>query len=80
MAGGLFNPGLVVAALGAVLVIFCVAQLFNPILVRVEDKAWLDNMAASRAGMPVPAPAQVEEDVIREAQMITRTGEAAGTE
>ena len=66
--------------LGGVLVIFCVVQLFNPNLLRVEDKAWLDNMAASRAGTPVPTPAQVEEDVIREARVITRTGEAAGTE
>jgi MFS family permease len=80
VAGGLFNPGLVMAVLGGVLVLFCIAQLFNPILLRVEDKAWLDDMAASRAGTPVPSPAQVEEDVIREARIVTRTGEAAGTE
>jgi hypothetical protein len=80
VAGGLFNPGLVMAVLGGVLVLFCIAQLFNPTLLRVEDKAWLDDMAASRAGTPVPSPTQVEEDVIREARVITRTGEAAGTE
>ncbi len=44
--GGRFNPGLVVAVLGAVLVVFCVGQLFNPYLLRVEDKAWLDERAA----------------------------------
>ncbi|HLF28398.1 MAG TPA: MFS transporter [Anaerolineae bacterium] len=47
-AGGLFNPGAVIAVLGGVLVLFCVAQLFNPYLLRVEDKAWLDELAARR--------------------------------
>jgi MFS family permease len=44
---GLFDPGHVLAALGAVLVLFCTAQLWNPYLLRVEDKAWLDRLAAS---------------------------------
>ncbi len=44
--GGLFNPGYVVAALGAILLVFCVAQLFNPYLLRVEDKRYLDALAA----------------------------------
>ncbi len=47
-AGGVFNPGTVVAFLGAILTVFCVGQLFNPYLMRVEDKAWLDEMAARR--------------------------------
>lgn len=58
VAGGLFNPGTVISVLGGILVIFCVAQLFNPYLLRVEDKAYLDELAASR-GMPntaAPAP------------------------
>ena len=45
---GLFDPGLVLAALGALLVLFCTAQLFNPYLMRVEDKEWLDRMAAGQ--------------------------------
>jgi MFS family permease len=45
---GLFDPGLVLAVLGALLVLFCAAQLFNPFLLRVEDKAWLDRLAESR--------------------------------
>jgi MFS transporter, DHA3 family, macrolide efflux protein len=45
---GLFDPGHVLAALGALLVLFCAAQLWNPYLVRVEDKEWLDRLAASR--------------------------------
>ena len=45
---GLFDPGHVLAALGALLVLFCTAQLFNPYLRRVEDKAWLDRLAAGR--------------------------------
>jgi DHA3 family macrolide efflux protein-like MFS transporter len=47
--GGRFNPGTVIAVLGGLLIIFCVAQLFNPVLLRVEDKAYLDGMAAKAA-------------------------------
>jgi MFS family permease len=45
-AGGVFNPGAVLAVLGVVLTVFCVGQLFNPYLLRVEDKEMLDRMAA----------------------------------
>lgn len=44
-AGGVFNPGVVLAVLGAFQALFCVGQLFNPSLLRVEDKVWLDRMA-----------------------------------
>jgi MFS transporter, DHA3 family, macrolide efflux protein len=44
-AGGLFDPGKVVAVLGLILTVFCIAQLFNPYLLRVEDKAFLDELA-----------------------------------
>ena len=47
-AGGLFDPGMVVAVLGAILAVFCIAQLFNPYLLRVDDKAWLDKMAEAK--------------------------------
>ena len=49
-AGGRFDPGAVVAVLGAVLVIFCTAQLFNPYLLNVENKDMLDAMAARATG------------------------------
>jgi MFS family permease len=48
LVGGRLNPGVVIAALGAMLVLFCIAQFFNPSLLRVEDKAWLDEMANRR--------------------------------
>jgi hypothetical protein len=48
-AGGRFNPGTVIAVLGIVLTVFCIAQLFNPYLLQVENKAWLDEMAEARA-------------------------------
>jgi len=38
------------AVLGALLVLFCVGQLFNPYLLRVEDKEFLDQMALRAAG------------------------------
>ena len=50
--GGRFDPGLVIAVLGAVLVVFCIGQLFNPYLLRVEDKAMLDEMAARAEAEP----------------------------
>ena len=43
--GGLFNPGWVMAGMGALLAVFCLAQMFNPYLLRVEDKAYLDGLA-----------------------------------
>ena len=51
IVGGTFDPGIVMAILGFGLVIFCIFQLFNPVLLRVENKAYLDEMAA-RAGEP----------------------------
>jgi hypothetical protein len=49
IVGGMFNPGAVVAVLGGILVLFCVGQMFNPYLLRVEDKDYLDQLAASAA-------------------------------
>lgn len=43
---GFVNVGTLLAVLGSILVLFCVAQLFNPSLLRVEDKAYLDQRAA----------------------------------
>jgi hypothetical protein len=40
---------MVMSVLGILLAVFCVAQFFNPTLLRVEDKAWLDQLANSRA-------------------------------
>lgn len=50
LASGLFNPGAVIAVLGGILTVFCVAQLFNPYLRRVEDKEWIEQVAATSAG------------------------------
>jgi DHA3 family macrolide efflux protein-like MFS transporter len=49
LAAGAFNPGMVMAVLAAILVLFCVGQMFNPYLLRVEDKAYLDEMAIRAA-------------------------------
>jgi MFS family permease len=46
---GPFDPRYVLAALGSLFAVFCVAQLFNPYLLRVEDKAWLDELAGEKA-------------------------------
>jgi hypothetical protein len=45
LTGALFNPGWVLAALGLGVVVFGIFQLFNPYLLRVEDKAFLDGLA-----------------------------------
>ena len=50
LAGGLLNAGTLLAVLGALLVVFCVAQLFNRALLAVDDKALLDQMAAQGVG------------------------------
>ena len=45
--GGLFNPGYVIAVLGVILTVFCIAQLFNPYLMQVEDKEYLERLATA---------------------------------
>jgi DHA3 family macrolide efflux protein-like MFS transporter len=47
-----FNPGIIMAVLGTIVVVFATAQLFNPYLLRVEDKKFLDEVAVRR-GEPV---------------------------
>jgi len=44
---GRFDAGLVLAAMGGLAVLFMVAQMLNPQLLKVEDKAYLDEMAAA---------------------------------
>lgn len=56
VVGGLFDPGVVIAVLGAVMLVFCVGQFFNRSLLRVEDKEWLDNMAAAKLGAAQEQP------------------------
>lgn len=55
-AAGIFSPGSVVTVTGVLLVIFCVIQFFNPRLVRVEDKAYLDELAERAHRVPVAEP------------------------
>ena len=53
--GGAVDPGVAIAVLGGALTLFALAQLFNPVLRRVEDKAWLDAMAERARGPRVAA-------------------------
>ena len=48
LLGGYFNPGLIFVALGGILVLFGLGQFGNPYLLRVEDKTWIENLAAKR--------------------------------
>ena len=59
VVGGLFNPGAVVTVLGGILALFCFAQIFNPHLRRVDDKTWLDAMAAGPV-IPIKQPSPSE--------------------
>lgn len=75
LVGGQFDPGLIIAICGTLLLVFTIAQLFNPSLLRVEDKEWLDQMAAEheakRAGaatgdLALPVSDAGPEDILRE--------------
>ena len=44
--GGLFDPGYVLFVLGAFLTLFCLAQLFNPYMLKIEDKEYLEELAS----------------------------------
>lgn len=48
LIGGQFDPGLVIGVSGGIMLVFSVVQLFNKELLRVEDKVWLDEMAAEK--------------------------------
>lgn len=58
--GGVMNPGIAVAVLGGILTLFGIAQLMNPILLRVEDKEYLDALAARYEATPATAVAAGE--------------------
>ncbi len=66
--GGVFDPGAVIATLGIILLVFSILQLFNPYMIRVEDKAWLDAMAAEHEAKRAPAtdPSPVVKDALSE--------------
>jgi DHA3 family macrolide efflux protein-like MFS transporter len=42
---GVLDPGYVFASLGLTWAVFCAAQLFNPYLLRVDDKGWHDGVS-----------------------------------
>ena len=48
-AAGVFDPGWITAVLAIFMMFFCFAQLFNPYLMRVEDRAWLEDLARASA-------------------------------
>ena len=47
--GGIFDVGVFIALSGAMMLVFTLAQFFNPVLLLVEDKEWLDGLAARTA-------------------------------
>lgn len=63
-AAGLFSVAAVFLVAGLLAAVFCLAQLFNPVLMRVEDKAWLDGMAA-RAQAAAAQAAAAKQGVAR---------------
>ena len=46
-----FDPGMIVAVLGAILTAWCLAGFFNPYLMRVEDRDWIEAQALKNAGL-----------------------------
>jgi DHA3 family macrolide efflux protein-like MFS transporter len=48
--GGRFNPGSVVATYGAIVFVFSSVQFFNPYLRRVDDREWIEKIAAGEGG------------------------------
>ncbi|WP_019587021.1 MFS transporter [Deinococcus apachensis] len=43
-------PGPIIAVLGLLVIVICAAQLLSPTVQRVEDKAYLEGLAAARGG------------------------------
>ncbi len=61
--GAVFNPGVVMAVLGGIVVVFSFGQLFNQSLMRVEDKAFLDSVAAGGVALNNATAQPAEGDV-----------------
>jgi MFS transporter, DHA3 family, macrolide efflux protein len=72
IAGGLFDPGMVLAVLGGIVVVFAAFQLFNPYVLRVEDKAYLEQLAAGRGDQNVQSEA--DETVEDEGAQVVSVG------
>jgi DHA3 family macrolide efflux protein-like MFS transporter len=47
-----FDPGAIVSVLGIILMVWCLAGFFNPDLMRVEDRGWIEAQARRNAGTP----------------------------
>jgi hypothetical protein len=50
--GASINVAWLFAGMGLIGVIFCTAQLFNPYLLKIEDKAYLDGLAEGPSSLP----------------------------
>ena len=50
--GASINAAWLFAGIGVLGVVFCVAQLFNPYLLKIEDKAYLDSLAGEKSLHP----------------------------
>jgi MFS transporter, DHA3 family, macrolide efflux protein len=46
-----FDPGAIVSLLGVILMVWCLAGFFNPYLMRVEDRDWIEAQARKNAGL-----------------------------
>jgi MFS transporter, DHA3 family, macrolide efflux protein len=44
-----FEPGHIFMVLGVILILWCMAGLFNPSLMRVEDRKWIEEQALKNA-------------------------------
>ena len=55
-AGGAFDPGHVMAGMGALIAIYSLAQLFNRSLARVEDRTYVEGIAAQNLAGSVQTP------------------------
>lgn len=56
MMASRFDPGVLTMIFGAILIVWCVVALFNPFLMRVEDKDWIEAQALKNSGSPEPKP------------------------
>lgn len=87
MAGALasrFDPGHITIIYGSILVVWCVIGLFNPYLMRVEDKEWIEAQALRYIGEGLHQPQPLDGRTERLHQLLeTRRnllGEAATPE
>jgi MFS transporter, DHA3 family, macrolide efflux protein len=58
--GGFFDPGIAMAVAGTLMVVFTISQLFNPAMLRIEDKEYMQSLVDGASSTAHTQPVRVK--------------------